>query len=432
LELRTLPLIAALLFASVDHPQDLDASETSTTADSASQTQTAGDTNNSAPQDDAKPGDSLWNRFWLSGQANFIRQQHGSFYAAYNGPNSFQNAPEHATSRVLTLYTGIRLTKWFEYLLDVESAGGRGVSDALGLAGYTNLDVVRNPTLGAAPYIARNMAHYVIPLSHETTESERSPLSLFSNLPVRRLEFRAGKMSAADFFDLNSVGSDSHSQFMNWTADNNGAWDYAADTRGYTYGLYIEYDDRWGTLRFAEFLMPTVANGLTLDWNVARARGENTEYDFAAPFSRKHPITIRLLNFVNHANMGSYREAIDRDLVGETSTPDIVASRRQGRVKYGFAINEEQQVSSRFRFYGRLGWNDGRNESFAYTEVDRTRALGGDYLGTAWHRRSDKLGATFISNGISGDHRRYLALGGLGFLLGDGALSYGLEKILET
>ena len=126
-------------------------------------------------------------------------------------------------------------------MCDVESAGGAGLSNALGVAGFTNVDVVRNPTLGEQPYVSRVMLHYTVPLSRETTEGTRNPLALTSIVPVRRLEIRLGKMSTADFFDLNSVGSDSHLQFMNWALVNNGAYDYAADTRGYTYGLVFEY-----------------------------------------------------------------------------------------------------------------------------------------------------------------------------------------------
>jgi high affinity Mn2+ porin len=380
----------------------------------------------------AAPTESIWDRFWLSGQANFIRQQHGYFPAEYSGPNSLQNAPEHATSRVLTLYTGIAFTKRLEFLFDVESAGGAGISDALGLAGFTNVDVVRNPTLGVAPYVARIMLHYVLPLSKHTDDTKPSPLSLAPRAAVRRIEFRAGKMSIADFFDLNSVGSDSHLQFMNWAGVNNGAWDYAADTRGYTYGLYVEYDDRWGGLRFGEMLMPTVANGITLDWDLARARGENFEVDLTPSLFSNKPTTVRLLSFVNHANMGSYRQAIDGYLSGHDPAPNIIEYRKQGRVKYGFGFNIEQQLTAQSRVYGRLGWNDGRNESFAYTEVDRTATLGADWFGRVWRRPADKLGAAFITNAISGDHRRYLELGGLGFLLGDGGLTYGQENIFET
>ncbi len=155
-----------------------------------------------------------------------------------------------------------------------------GLSHALGVAGFTNVDVVRNPTLGETPYVSRVMLHYTLPLSGETVEAVRNPLDLASRVPVRRLEFRLGKMSTVDFFDLNSVGSDSHLQFMNWALVNNGAFDYAADTRGYTYGLLIEYYDKWGAVRYGQMLMPTVANGLNLDWNIVRAGGRTSRPKF--------------------------------------------------------------------------------------------------------------------------------------------------------
>lgn len=378
------------------------------------------------------PETSFWNRFWVSGQANFIREQHGDFYAAYSGPNSFSNVREHATSRVLTLYTGFQITKNLEILADVESAGGAGLSNALGLAGYTNLDVVRNPSLSSDPYLARVMLHWIVPLGETQEEVTRSPLSLFSSLPARRLEFRLGKMSTADFFDVNTVGSDSHTQFMNWAADNNAAFDYAADTRGYTYGLYMEYDDRWWTVRLAELLMPTVANGLTLDWDIARAGGTNLEFEFHPALFKDRPSVIRILNYLNRADMGNYREAVNGYTSGQTTTPDITAYAKQGRTKYGFGINLEQYLTKDWEAYGRIGYNDGINEDFAYTEADRAISVGTLLYGKRWHRPDDKFGQAFLMNAISGGHARYLQLGGLGFILGDGNLSYGFEKIFET
>jgi hypothetical protein len=276
------------------------------------------------------------------------------------------------------------------------------------------------------------MLHYTVALSQETTEATRNPLSLAPTVPVRRLELRMGKMSTVDFFDLNSVGSDSHLQFMNWAAVNNGAFDYAADTRGYTYGLVAEYYDKTWAARFGEMLMPTVANGIALDWNIARARGENFEFEFHPTLLPKRASTVRALAFVNHADMGTYRDAIDGYLSGKDAIPDITEYRKQGRVKYGFGLNAEQELAPLWRVFGRLGWNDGRNESYAYTEIDRTAEVGTDFRGKPWHRPLDKIGAAFVANGISGDHRRYLALGGDGFILGDGGLNYGLEKIFET
>lgn len=375
---------------------------------------------------------SVWDRIWISAQANFIRQQQPGFAAKYSGPNSFLPAKDHASSRVETLYLGLRVTKRWEILTDIESAGGAGLSDALGIAGFTNVDVVRNPTLGESPYVSRVMLHYTVPLSGETAEATRNPLSLAPTVPVKRLEFYLGKMSTVDFFDLNSVGSDSHLQFMNWALVNNGAFDYAADTRGYTYGFVAQYFSGAWAARFGEMLMPTVANGITLDWDLARAHAENYELEYHPSLLPKRATTVRALGFVNHANMGNYRKSLDDYLSHKVSVPDIALTRKQGTLKYGFGLNAEQELTPLWRVFGRLGWNDGANESYAYTEIDRTGELGTDFRGKPWHRPQDKLGAAFVANGISGDHRRYLQLGGQGFILGDGGLNYGLEKIFET
>ena len=371
-------------------------------------------------------------RLFVAGQVNIIHQQHPDFFAKYTGSNSLQPAREKATSRLLTLYTGVQITKSTDILLDFESAGGRGISDALGLAGFTNLDVVRNPDLGSKPYLARLLFHQTINLGGDKTRSDRNFLSLMPEKAEKRIEFYFGKLGIADFLDTNSVGSDSHLQFMNWTVDNNGAYDYAADTRGYTYGAIVDYENRkWG-VRFAEALMPKVANGIHLDWNLRRAHAENVEVQVQPALWQEHKTTIRLLSYVNHANMGSYREAIDAFLQHRDPEPDIEAHRQQGRRKYGFGLNLEQELNDKVRVYSRLGWNEGHNESFAYTEVNGSLALGADVRGEKWRRSNDKIGVAFVRNGISGDHRRYLQLGGKGFLLGDGTLTYRNEKILES
>jgi hypothetical protein len=371
-------------------------------------------------------------RFWISGQGNLILQWHPTFPADYSGPNSLHANAENATSRVYTLFLGMQVTHTTEVFLDVESAGGRGISDALGLAGFTNLDVVRNPTLGAVPYLARLMIRQIIPLSSEEVPAERGPFGLATSLPVRRIEIRIGKFGLPDFFDLNGGGSDSHLQFMNWTVDNNGAWDYAAQTRGYTDGAIVEYDDRTWSVRFAEAMMPKVANGINLDANLFRAHSENLETEFRRNFLLNQPGVIRVLAYVNHANMGSYRDAINNFLAGEETRPDIISTRRQGRVKYGFGLNFEQDLVEQFGLFGRLGWSDGRNESFAYTEVDRTLELGFYFKGKLWRRANDRAGAVTSINALTNSHARYLALGGVGFLLGDGALTYGPEEIAEA
>ncbi|GGG75542.1 hypothetical protein GCM10011585_17950 [Edaphobacter dinghuensis] len=383
-----------------------------------------------------------WNhsRFLISGQANIILQGHGGFHSPYEGTNSFLSRGEYKTSLLGTLFLGMQLRKDpksnTDAIFDLESSGGRGDSEALGLAGFTNLDVVRNPNLGSTPYVARVQLHQTIGLSNKLVDADPTQFSLATEVPERRLELHVGKMSMPDFFDINSIGTDSHLQFLNWTVDNSGTWDYAADTRGYTYAVVAEYDDKNWTARYGVALMPTVANGIDLDWNLRRASGQNMEFELRKSLlgglvSPDRKGTIRVLSFVNHAHMGLYRDAIKAYLNGEDKTPNITLHERYGEVKYGFGLNAEQELTSNLRVFTRVGWNEGQHESFAYTEVDQTVEFGGDYAGSAWSRPNDKVGLAFVSNAIKGDHQEYLRLGGLGFLLGDGNLNYAREDILE-
>ena len=363
---------------------------------------------------------------------NFIFQTHPPFEAKYTGPNSLQPDYEKATSRVLTLYTGYKFNGSTEALVDIEETGGQGLSQALGVAGFPNLDVVRNPTLSQSPYIARAMFHRVVAFSKDRVEADPGPLSTFSELPARRLEIRVGKFGLVDFFDVNSVGSDSHMQFMNWAIDQNGAYDFAADTRGYTLGAIVEFQDRkWG-FRFAEALMPTVANGINLQWNLRRARGESYEFELHRGVLPKKDGLLRFLAHTNYANMGIYRVAIDQYLEGKVAKPDITNHPLQTTLKYGFGVNLEQALTRNVTAYGRFGWNNGKTESYAYTEIDQSFAGGVFVNGRKWGRPQDRFGIAAASNAISGDHRRYLALGGTGFIIGDGALNYGRENIFES
>jgi hypothetical protein len=383
--------------------------------------------------------DASW---WLSGQANIIYQGRLPFHSLYQGPNSFRNSAEYKTSMVGTLYTAWRPTHSIRYntdlVFDLEAAEGRGLSEALGLAGFTNLDVVRNPYLGKVPYIARYQIHQVFGLTNKTTSQESGFFALAPSVPVRRIEFRVGKLTLPDFFDINGPGGDSHLQFMNWTVDNNGAWDYAADTRGYTVGGMAEYDDRTWSIRYGIFAMPVIANGIDMDWAFSRANGQNGEFELRRSLIARRKAVTRVLFYANRAHMGTYREAVDNFLNGSDASkygvtrPTITLHEHFGALKYGFGYNTEQELTENLRVFGRFGWNEGQHESFAYTEVDQTVELGADYAGSRWHRPVDKLGLVVVSNAIKKDHQDYLKLGGLGFLLGDGNLNYGRENIVES
>jgi high affinity Mn2+ porin len=192
-----------------------------------------------------------------------------------------------------------------------------------------------------------------------------------------------------------------------------------------------EYQGPRIEVRFGEMLMPKVANGIDLDFHLTRSRAENVELEIKYSVRPEWRGTLRLLGYQNHANMGSYREAIDAFLNMADARPDITLHRRAGRVKRGLGANVLQNLSGVARVFGRLGWSSGDLESFAYTEVENTIEVGADLVGESWRRPTDRTGLAFVSNGLSGPHQEYLRLGGLGFLLGDGSLNYSREMIVE-
>lgn len=372
--------------------------------------------------------DEAW---WLSGQFNSILQLQPGFRSPYSGDHSFLPGDKHALSFVVTAYAGYEITPTTALVIAGESAGGTGLSSALGIAGFTNLDVVRNPTLGAAPYVGRAYIEQIIPLSDHRVANDRNPLHVLRRVPDHRIAIRAGKFSTVDVFDQNEGGTDSHLQFMNWAIDNNGAYDYAADTRGYSLGVTVEYIAPLWALRFGEMTMPTVANGPDYDYDIAHARGENLELEVHDCIAG-HPGLVRFLGFMNHANMGRYTDAIAEYNAQIVDVPDVRSTHAEGRVKYGFGLNAEQEVIEDLHVFGRLGWNEGHYESFAYTEIDNTIMIGADLRGGRWSRPGDKLGLAAVSNGLSDDHKTYLELGGEGFILGDTKLTYGREQIVEA
>jgi hypothetical protein len=218
--------------------------------------------------------------WWLSAQVNVIGQAQPGFHSAYTGDNSFRSDDHAAVSAVASIFAGYELTPVTALVVVGESVGGGGLSHALGLAGFTNLDVLRTPSLGAMPYLARAFIDQIIPLSSTWAAHDRDPIHLLRKLPTRRLEIRVGKLLTTDMFDVNAAGSDSHLQFMNWAIDGNGAYDNAADARGYTLGAVVEYAQDELAIRFGEMLMPSEADGVDYDFDLANARSENIEAEY--------------------------------------------------------------------------------------------------------------------------------------------------------
>jgi high affinity Mn2+ porin len=370
-------------------------------------------------------------RFWLSGQSNLIFQAHTRFHSPYSGPNSFQGYGESATSITNTLFTGARLLRFSEFIASADVEDGRGLSDALGVAAYPNADVI-DPDLTNQLYLSRFFFHYTIPVAADRITQDPNPFFLQSWIPRQRFEVIFGKLSLLDYFDVNEVGSDPHLQFTNLAIGNAGTYEYAGDGHGYTIASMISYTGPKYGLRFAEALLPKITNTNELNYNIRNSREENIEFDVTTYPLRGYVTHIRTLAFINHADLGNYREADAAYLAGIDPTPDISAHRHLDTIKPGFDINLEQDLPRNFRAYFRYGWNDGLYESFAFSEMNNTVSFGADLSGDAWHRKYDRIGSAFVNSGLAYYHREYLALGGIGFMLGDGKLSYGRESVSET
>ncbi|MGO4701331.1 carbohydrate porin [Dyella sp. 2RAB6] len=369
---------------------------------------------------------------FLGAQYTFIDQHQYAVHSPYAGPLSLKARTDTARSHTFGAYFGVALPARFQFYFDVEMFKGEGVSGATGMAGLPNGDVIRSgsASLGKTPYVARRFLRWTLPLGDDTEDAGRAMDQLPGKEPAQRIEVKLGKMAINDDFDKNRYADGTRTQFMNWALFNNVAWDFAADTRGYTEGLMLGLVQSGWSLRYGIYRMPTEANGSHLVESLHKARGQQLELTIQPD---KDGWALRALVFQNQASMGVYRTVIAQALA-TGSTPDIRADDRPGRKKYGFGLNGELPLADGgdTGVFMRAGWNDGRNESFAFTEVDRTLSGGVQLSGTHWGRQQDHFSLGFAINTLSSPHREYLELGGSGFVLGDGALNYGREQIIEA
>ncbi len=398
----------------------------------------------SVPPDTSPPSDTA--APWLESafpkllglEFNGVYQDMPSFHSPYQGQNSLSylhGAGQDVTS-TYGAYFGSQLTPRLQAYLDFGWFLGYGVSNGTGLGGYVNGDVVRagSSNLPKVPYIARLYGKYTIPLSLETEKVERCMDQLPGDRPVGRLEIKFGRFALTDDFDQNRYANNNHTQFLNYDFLYNTTWDYAADTRGYSYGIVTSlFQPRW-RLTFGAFMEPNTQNGAEYDFpDDLGTQVQELGYNLELTLKPNDAGTVvRLLTFLNQGRMGSYDAALALGRATST-TPDILAVEQLGGNKYGFGLNFEQPLADNGEtgIFGRIGWNDGNHESWSYVESDRHASLGAQVSGIHWKRPDDCLGIAYGVNGLSGPHEDYLEAGGIGMLLGDGNLNYGLEQVME-
>ena len=394
----------------------------------------AGDATNSLA------GAQAWN--WHVQNTDIV-QGYPGFASKYSGPNSLPSGGETRETVSLDLLAGFRLWPGAEAHIDGMMWQGFGVGNALGVDGFPNGEAFRLGTGVPNGAITRLFIRQTIGLGGDQENIEDDQFTLAGKQDICRITITIGRFSAKDIFDNNAYANDPRTQFMNWSLMANEAWDYPADAIGYTTGLAVEWNQPKWTLRYGLFQMPRFSNSLTAedrifkwpfdgsaqDGPILKSWGMVTEFERRYSLSG-HPGTVRLLAYLNRANMGSYQDAAN--VAMRTGNPADINATAAFRYKYGFGLNLEQEIFKNVGVFSRLGWSDGHNQGWVFSDVDYTATAGISIKGEAWHRADDTFGFAGVLNGLSKSHQQFFEAGGVGILAGDGHLNYGWEKILET
>jgi high affinity Mn2+ porin len=379
-----------------------------------------------ASKQSAAPDSDDWS---IHGQTTVILQGYPGFHSPYDGPNSLPGKGQTRETWTSTAFIGRRLWEGGEIYFNPELAQGFGINSTLGLAGFPNGEAQK----GGAPYPRFRAQRYFLRqtfgLGGEQETVEDAVNQLGGKRDVDRVTLTVGRFAVGDIFDANAYAHDPRADFSNWALWSSAAYDFPADLPGFTRGAVVELNRKNWALRVGFFQVPAEPNSDVLTFNTGGAVVE-WEGRYAI---HDQPGKLRLGLFANRGNTGNYREALT--IVAADPTIDIndaMASIRRPRPKQGFYVNVEQAVGKDVGAFGRFSWNDGKNEILSFTDVDRSLSGGVSIMGASWGRPTDKVGIGAAVNGLSAEKRDFLAAGGLGLLIGDGALNYRPETIFES
>jgi high affinity Mn2+ porin len=382
-----------------------------------------------AAAQDAAPSPSPDNQNWdLHFQSTLIGQGALPFAAEYSGPNSLEPHGEVKDTLSLDVTGGVRAWHGGEFYADILMWQGYGLSNTLGAAGFPNGEAFRIGKTYPDASVSRAFFRETMGMGGGEETVEDSAFELGGSRDQRRLTLTVGHLSAKDIFDTNTYANEPRSQFMNWALMANLAWDYPANTLGFTNGAAVEFTAGLWTGRLGIFQVSQTANGVRMDWDLGRAYSAAAEVERRYALAR-HSGAVRFLAYRTRAHMGNYQETLNDPSLAENIELD---GQNRYRSKYGFGINMEQEIRKDLGAFLRLGWSDGKNQTWEFTDVDRTASAGLSLKGSGWCRPGDTVGFGAVINGISAAHRQFLAAGGLGITVGDGALDYRSERLAET
>jgi high affinity Mn2+ porin len=362
-------------------------------------------------------------------QQTYIWQDKPAFNAPYTGANSLRTAQEEGRSSTVTAFFGYRPWQGGELYFDPEMSQSTAMSGLHGLGGLTNAEQQKSSGPNPVFYRARLFLRQTYGFGGGQDGVESGQNQLAGMVDKRRLVVTVGNLAVTDIFDKNAYANDPRTQFTNWAFLTQGAYDYASDARGYSWGAAAEYYyDDWA-FRIGRFMVPIQSNGLPLDTRISKYHGDQFEIEHSHTIGDQ-PGKVKVLVFRNKENMGSFADAIAY-AQANGGTPDV-ANIRKDNVKIGYGLNLEQAIRSDVGLFVRASRNDGNTETYSFTEIENSISTGVAVKGDSWGRSDDTFGVAFAQNGLNAAHREYLALGGLGAFIGDGQINYRPEKIIEA
>jgi high affinity Mn2+ porin len=356
-------------------------------------------------------------------------QAHPAFTSPYQGVNSLKPQAEAAMTNDLTLFIGLSPWKGAELWYTPEIDQGFGLSNTYGIAAFSSAEAYK---LGkTSPYYKthRIFLRQNINLGGTADNAEQDLMQRQQARTHDRLTLTLGQFGLPDIFDTNSYAHDSRNDFLNWALVDTGSLDGAADSWDYTYGAAVELTHGALTWRTGLMALSRLPNGEDIDRSFSQRQwlGE-LEYRYSLGGQVG---ALRLTAFDSRANLGSYSDALAQATLSHM--PPSTALVRHIRHREGVSLNMEQALDKNIGVFLRVGIADPKTEIMEFTDIDRALAGGVVLGGSLWKRPQDKIGVGFINSDISAAHSQYLALGGTGFIIGDGALRHKAhERVAEV
>jgi high affinity Mn2+ porin len=375
---------------------------------------------------------TVFENWEIHGQTTYIQQGYPAFRSPYLGENSFTPWAQTRNTWTMSAFLAFRVWEGGELYYNPELLQGFGLHGTTGAAGFPNGEAQKSSFQYPHYDTSRLFLRQTIGFGGEQETIESSYGQMAGKKDISRLTFQIGKFAVHDVFDNNSYAFDPRTDFLNWSIWAAGAFDYPADKVGLGYGAVAELNQKTWALRGGYFLTGDQPNSNNFDMNLFRRGAYIAELE-GRYSSLSGTGKLRVGLWADTYFSGTYSEAVDMVLMNPTLDPTAaIVQTRRGRTKYGYYFNLEHPITDTLGMFGRWSWNNGKNEISAFTDIDWSLSSGLVVTGRTWGRPADKIGIAGAINGLSRDHRDYLAIGGLGILIGDSRLNYRPEKILET